>query len=239
MGRLKAWKTIVPAYAVFPLLSCVAVNGIVYMGTELLTSSWKHYDLTLSIDRAVPVIPAFAAVYIGCYLFWIANYILIARQGEEHCVRFATADMMSRLICGLIYIVLPTTNVRPVLAESGFWASVLSMIYTVDSPTRLFPSIHCLVSWFCYIGIRRRPGVPGPYRVFSCLFALLVCISTQLTKQHYIIDAIGGILLAEGTYWLAFHTGLYRYPKRIFDWLFQNCFRRGIKSVGKSVDCDE
>lgn len=217
----------------FPLLACVIVNFIVYIGTEYITESWKHYDLTLPIDRAVPVVPAFAVVYLGCYLFWILNYILIARQGEEHCMRFVTADMISRLICGLFYLFMPTTNIRPVLAETGFWASVLLFVYKIDPPTRLFPSIHCLVSWFCYIGIRRCNNIPKPYRIFSCLFALLVCASTQFTKQHYIVDAIGGILLAEGTYYLTSHTQIYRYPKYAFDRLYQKCLRRIEKPAGK------
>ena len=41
---------------------------------------------------------------------------MIARQGEEHCFRFVTADMLSRIVSGIIFILLPTTNVRPVLA---------------------------------------------------------------------------------------------------------------------------
>lgn len=238
-NRLKNKKVIVPAYAIFPLLSCVIVNFIVYMGSDFLASDWTHYDFTLPIDRAVPVVPAFSIVYLGCYLFWIVNYILIARQGEEHCIRFATADIMSRLICGLFYLLIPTTNIRPVLDDSGVWNSVLLLVYTIDPPTRLFPSIHCLVSWFCYIGIRKQKNIPKPYRVFSCMFALLVCLSTQFTKQHYIVDAIGGILLAEGTYWLALHTELYRLPQKGFDWMYKKCFHRSARTVGKRVDCDE
>ena len=64
------------------------------------------------------------------------------------------------------------------------------------SPTNLFPSIHCLVSWFCAIGLRGT-RVSTWYKVFSYAFAIAVCISTQLTKQHYIVDVFGGILLAE------------------------------------------
>lgn len=238
-NRLGKLKKIIPAYAVFPLLSCLAVNFIVYMGTDRITENWKHYDLTLPIDRAVPVVPAFAAVYLGCYLFWTVNYIIIARQGKEYCIRFAVADMMSRLICGTFYLLMPTTNIRPVLTEPGFWDSVLLLVYSIDPPTRLFPSIHCLVSWFCYIGIRRQKNIPKGYRIFSCFFALLVCVSTQLTKQHYIVDAIAGIILAEGTYWLAFHTRLYQCPQRVFDWLYQKCFHRRVRPVGKRVNCDE
>ncbi len=36
--------------------------------------------------------------------------------------------------------------------------------------------------------------------------AVLVCLSTLLTKQHVIADVIGGILLAEACLWLGKHT---------------------------------
>lgn len=238
-NKFRTNKAVIPDYAVFPLLSCVTLNFLVYMGTDLVAKGWKHYDLTLPIDRAVPLVPAFASVYLGCYIFWIVNYILIARQGEEHCIRFATADMMSRLICGAFYLLMPTTNIRPAVTGSGLWETTLLFIYSIDSPTRLFPSIHCLVSWFCYIGIRKQKNVPKAYRIFSCFFALLVCVSTQLTKQHYIVDVIGAILAAEGTYWLAFHTQIYQYPKKLFDWLYRKCFRRKLSPVGKRVNCGE
>lgn len=146
---------------------------MVYFGTEALTGNWKHYDLTLPVDRAIPLVPGATVIYLGCYIFWIINYILIARQGEEHCFRFVTADMLSRIVSGIIFILLPTTNVRPVLAGDDIFVKLLGMIYSIDEPTRLFPSIHCLVSWFCYIGIRGRENIPKAYRAFSCIFALL------------------------------------------------------------------
>ena len=83
----------------------MTVNCIVYFGIAKLAGEWKHYDLTLPFDRAVPLVPGFVSVYLGCYLFWIINYILIARQGEEHCIRFATADMMSRLVCCVFFFI--------------------------------------------------------------------------------------------------------------------------------------
>lgn len=227
---------IIPSYAIFPLCAIMIVNFVVYFGTDLLAGSWKHYDLTLPIDRAVPVIPGFVLVYLGCYIFWIVNYVIILRLGEVHCARFTTADIMSRLVCGVFYLALPTTNIRPILSGSGIWVTLLQGVYAIDAPTRLFPSIHCLVSWFCFIGIRGQKSIPKAYRIFSCLFALLVCASTQFTKQHYIVDVIGGILLAEGTYWVAFHTQLYRYPKKVFDMLHDKCFHREVHSCEKEGD---
>ena len=216
MAKKKKWKSIVPSYAVVPLLSCVGINFIVYTWIAGFADSWKHYNLELAFDRAVPIIPEFVSVYLGCYLFWIVNYILIARQGEEKCIRFATADILSRLICCGFFLLLPTTNVRPVIEGNGIWEQLLRFVYTVDAPTRLFPSIHCLVSWFCYIGIRGNKKIPGWYRIWSLICAILIFISTQVTKQHYIVDVFGGVIIAELTYYIAMHTEIWRGTARIF-----------------------
>ena len=95
---------------------------------------------------------------------------------------------------------MPTTNVRPVVNGTDIFSQMLRWVYQIDDPTRLFPSIHCLVSWFCYIGIRGQKQIPKWYQRFSLVFAILVCVSTQVTKQHYIVDVFGGIAVAEICY---------------------------------------
>ncbi len=222
-------KTLISAYSYMglPLVACLAVNFLVYSMIAPMTDSWKHYDLTTAFDRAVPVIPEFVIIYLGCYIFWVVNYILIAAQGKEYCYRFATADIMARIPCCLFFLILPTTNVRPMLTDGGICAAILQFVYDMDAPTRLFPSIHCLVSWFCYIGIRRRENIPKWYQIFSCIFALLVCASTQFTKQHYIVDVFGGIIIAEVTYYISFHTNGYRLLEGICDRIQERICKRG------------
>ena len=218
MGKISGKrKPVVPQYAVFPLLSCVILNFIVYTGTDLLAGSWKHYDLTLPIDRAVPVIPGFVAVYLGCYVFWIVNYILIARQDKKQCYQFFTADFLSRIICLIFFVVFPTTNIRPNVAGPGFWNLGMRILYTLDTPVNLFPSIHCLVSWFCYIGLRGDKRVPLWYRRFSCAAAVSVFLSTLFVKQHVLIDVAGAVVLAELCQRLGRLPVLWKSYGRIFD----------------------
>lgn len=216
----KELNHIVPLFAILPLLSCFALNMLIYSGTMILCADWKHYDLTTALDRMVPLVPWWMYIYFGCYLFWIANYILVGRINRDNRAefyRFVTTDMMSRIVCGIFYILMPTTNIRPEVAGEGFANDLLRFLYSVDQPTNLFPSIHCLVSWMCYIGIRGNKKVPAWYRGFSLIFALLVVISTQTTKQHYIADAVAGILLAEALYALNRHIPLSGYVQRFFD----------------------
>lgn len=55
------------------------------------------------------------------------------------------------------------------------------------------------------------------YKVFSLVFAILVCASTQFTKQHYLPDVAGGILIAELCYYITNHTRIYLGVERFFD----------------------
>ncbi|MDE7061727.1 MAG: phosphatidic acid phosphatase, partial [Lachnospiraceae bacterium] len=59
--------------------------------------------------------------------------------------------------------------------------------------------------------------VPRWYQVFSCIFALMVCASTQFTKQHYLVDVVGGLFLAELCWFISNHIQLYRKVERFFD----------------------
>lgn len=200
----------IPKYSIKPLILCVIFNFSVYSGVRLFYSNRIFYDLTSSFDNKIPLVPIFVLIYFGSYVFWIANYILSCRVNKEHCYRFITADMLGKFICFIIYIAFPTTNVRPNIAASGIFVDMLKFLYSIDPANNLFPSIHCLVSWYCYAGIRNSKTVPKWYKYFSLFIAIMICISTVTTKQHVIIDVIGGVLLAEITWQLSLHLQLYK-----------------------------
>ena len=143
-------------------------------------------------------------------LFWLLSGLDCKlsdcrKQRERICL---AADVLARLVCMAFYLLLPTTNVRPSIPEQGFWNQMLALLYQMDAADNLFPSIHCLNSWFCYIAVRSRREIPRWYQRFSFWAALAVFVSTLTTKQHVIADVIGGALLAEVTWQIAGRTHL-------------------------------
>lgn len=220
-------EPICPLFAIIPLLCCFALNMIVYSGTMVLCKDWYHYDFTTSLDNAIPLVPEWMYIYFGCYIFWIINYILVARIHHDNkpmFYRFIITDMTSRLVCAVFFILLPTTNVRPEVTTDGFSSWMLRFLYNIDQPANLFPSIHCLVSWLCFVGIRKSERVSVWYKAFSCVVALLVVLSTQFTKQHYWVDTISGIAIAEILFWIYQHNSAYRPIERFFTWLNEKLF---------------
>lgn len=200
---------LIPLYSILPLSFCLLLNTCVYYGCILLTENRTKYDFTSTLDQKLPVLNGFIIIYWGAYLFWLVNYVLTCRISKEHCLRFTCADMISRLVCAFFFLLLPTTNVRPAIVGDDIFADLMRLLYRLDPPANLFPSIHCLVSWLGYIGIRGQKKLPLWYRGFSLIFALAICASTQFTKQHYLIDAVTGIALAEIVFYLTKHSRIF------------------------------
>lgn len=217
---------VIPAWGLAPLLFAFLFNSLVYGGAKIIAGSWHHYNLETALDGMIPFLPWTVSIYFGCYLFWIANYILSVRQGKEAAYRFLSADLLAKCICLFFFLVMPTTNTRPEVPGNDIWAFLMRFLYFVDSADNLFPSIHCLTSWMCYIGIRGRKNVAVSYRVFSCLMALAVFVSTLTTKQHVLVDVLAGMLLAEGCWQITGRTclarryrGFWERMNRCFPWV--------------------
>ena len=106
-------------------------------------------------------------------------------------------------ICFLIFVIFPTAVTRPELMGDSIWIRLLQLLYALDKPDNTFPSVHCLVGWFCWIGIRGKKDIPLLCRAASLLMALAVCFSTLAVRQHVLLDVPGGILLSELCYRIA------------------------------------
>ena len=168
-----------PLWAIPPLVTILAVNCLIYWGSSALTASRYHYDFTMAFDRAVPLLPGFVWIYILAFPFWAAGYMLAARRGKDMFYRFVATDLTIHLICFLIFILVPTTNIRPEIAGDTISQKVLLLVYALDggsAPSNLFPSIHCYVSWMCWKGVAGSSAIPKWYQKFSMVFAVLVII---------------------------------------------------------------
>lgn len=185
-------KTIFHAYAIVPLLAICAIHAIVWLGTKSLADFSRASDVTLGIDALFPLRPEWVVIYVATFLFWGMGLLLIARQDEQLCCRFAAGVVIGDLICGIIFIAFPSCIPRPELnpADGGFiWA--LSVVYSFDTPTNCFPSMHCMFAYLVFRQSLRTPGARPWFKLFCGVFTVLVCLSTLLVKQHVFADVIG------------------------------------------------
>lgn len=226
MKRLRAFVLrIVPAETLFPLLLALLWNMLAYYGGAAISAALPRLRLSLPIDAQIPLLPWTVSVYIYSYIFWAVNYTLAARCGERCAYRVFCADFLSKCLSFVFFIALPCTIDRPEITGGGVWCFLLRLIYRADAPYNLFPSIHCIASYFSAMGILREKSVPLLYRVFSLLLMLAIFASTVTTKQHVFLDIIGGVVFAALLFRISGIDAVWQRYQRFTKWLLR-LFRR-------------
>ena len=213
--RLKRTERI---YIFITLMISFLIDMAAYMGGKVKDNTVYHF-LTTEFDKMIPFIPETIVIYIGSFLFWLIIYYLIVsgrtedtlyiydkdskETGGEERDRFFCADILGKIVCFVIFIVFPTAIIRPETGTGNMFETAVTLAYQIDTPTNLMPSLHCFVSWMCWIGVRKRKDLPGVLRYSALVMALLIFLSTLTVKQHVIADVIAGAFLAEICYLLA------------------------------------
>ena len=188
---------LLPVYAWLPALALLAMNLIAYYNPKLQESHRTLHPISTALDDRLPLVPAAIFIYVLAYVQWAVAYIVILRDSRELCFRFTAGELTAKLLGMTVMLIWPTTMARPTVETVGLSTWLLNWIYSADTPTNLFPSMHCLASWLCFrrsFGLRRMPRW---YPWVQGLFSLLVFASVLLVKQHVWPDILGGIAAAE------------------------------------------
>ena len=214
---------------IIPPVLALIWNQIVYNGAQLIAKSWKHYDMTTEFDSIVPFLPWTVLIYFGCYILWGINYYLCSKADSTMRDRYFCADFLSKAICLILFLGIPTTNIRPDIAtDQNIFNILMRFLYWIDSADNLFPSIHCLVSWLCWIGVRNRKDIHIAYRYFTLFAAVAVCLSTLTTRQHVIVDVFSGIIIAELCYFISGYPKIRNIYSKMLSFVFK-IFIRPVK----------
>ena len=128
---------------------------------------------------------------------WIVGFIVIGRESREVCYEVLTAEQIAKLCCLVAFIAIPTTIIRPEVTGTGFFQWLSRLIYSMDSPDNLLPSVHCLENWICFRGAMKCKKVGKGYKIFTFVAAILVFASTLMVKQHVVLDVVAAIVVVE------------------------------------------
>ena len=214
-------------YAFVSMVFTIITNQLVYQGTKIFSLRFKAWDISTPLDHMFKPVPWTISIYVGSFIIWAVSYCVRALQDDrKKSERFFSAILLSRLFVAIIFLVFPTTaQLRVELTGKSFWEWATRFIYSADSPAvNYFPSMHCMASWFCFIGVRGKKEFPLWWRITSFVLAIAVFVSTITTRQHVLVDIPGGIIFAELSYALSDHEGVQRFYTRISTWIMRKLF---------------
>jgi membrane-associated phospholipid phosphatase len=170
----------------------------------------------LAID-VFPIWSLWVLPYVACYVFWFFSMAWIIIKMEDRLFHaFVAACMLTFTIGASTFIFFPT-YVRPATFEGNdIFTLLLRFIHENWGRYNALPSGHVYITTLLALFYGR--WVPR-YKLVWILILIIVSLSTLFTGQHYILDVLGGFLVA----WIGYHFGMW--------WAgFYNAHKRSSKS---------
>lgn len=169
--------------------------------TYLEKTVTDHYHIMrIAIDDLIP----FNEYFIIPYLMWFA-YVAVAigyfffadvKDYYKLCTMLFTGMTISLLIC----TVFPNgTDFRPAInPDKNIFSQAVAFLYSTDTCTNVFPSIHVYNSICVHIAISRSQALKNYKLVQTGSFLLMVsiCLATVFLKQHSAFDGLGSMAMA-------------------------------------------
>lgn len=186
------------------------------------TNTDSFYIMHSPIDDYIPFNEFFIIPYIFWFLYvsFFLLFFFFKDRNDFYKYSFYLAIGMS--ITMLICQIFPNgTELRPIIDSDKNWAcNLVSRLYSIDTCTNVFPSIHVYNSIGTHIAISKSKALASNKYIhtFSLITMISICASTVFLKQHSIIDVIGAIILGYFTYQLVYSDYKNYQSKTLYDY---------------------
>jgi len=130
-------------------------------------------------------------IYMSDFLLMFLPIILVTEIAMMK--RLMRAFFLSMSIHYLFFFFFPTTMHRPPLTGDGVTEFVFGLVRMIDTPVNCFPSMHVSLCFVVALSFWHTKKV---WSVFFLIWASLIALSTLSTKQHYLWDVLGGLIIA-------------------------------------------
>ena len=105
------------------------------------------YIMHSSIDDHIPFIKFFIIPYVVWYFYIGGAFVYFGLKCKEDFLKLTKFIFWGMSISYIIYIIWPSgQNLRPVLMENDIFTKTIGLIYYIDPPVNVCPSIHVMDS---------------------------------------------------------------------------------------------
>ena len=192
----------------------ILLFGIFYLVTFFFIESRNVpiHIIHTKFDDYIPFCEYFIIPYVLWYLYVAGTVLYLGltdKSGKEY-YRLIINMAFGMIIFVIVSFLYPNgQDLRPVFASDNIFKWLVNMLYTIDTPTNILPSLHVYASVACDIALcknlqfKKHPS----WRWVSHILTILIILSTIFLKQHSIIDIITALFLNLVLYLLVYQKG--------------------------------
>jgi len=177
----------------------LAVVSLGYLSINAMNAGKTAVQLEIFLDRMIPFNHHWVWAYY-LYFPFIFLPILFLRDTKELLKAFIFY-LLTAVITLTIFALWRTVMIRPDIVANDLSARLLQGIYDRDHPYNCFPSQHVAYSWTATVVAFRRNRTFG---LIAVPIATLITLSTLFVKQHWFVDAPGGIAVVITAYFITY-----------------------------------
>ncbi len=174
------------------------------MGFSILESAeHRHYHVIHSvIDDMIPFVRFMIVPYLLWFIFMAAGilWFIFGSKNKLEFYRVASALCIGMTVFLIVSCVFPNMqDLRPVLpADGDIFYQLVAHLYKTDTPTNVLPSIHVFNTLVLLFAMWKSPQLRQHKIIMagSTILSILICLSTVTLKQHSVVDASMGALMA-------------------------------------------
>jgi len=178
------------------ILLLYQIHSIIYYNVSQHAVS-HNINLLTSFDKMIPFVPWMVYPYMSLYLGIFLAAVFLERRAF---IYFVGVLVFSELLTYPVFYFFPASLPAPQIIAKDFTSRFLQWCFEADVPNNTFPSLHVSLSLGTALAVNRANKKIGLIAIF---WAIIVAISTVLTKKHFFIDILGGMLVAQLAYTLA------------------------------------
>lgn len=150
------------------------------------------FDPALPIDAAWPFVPEAVFVYLLAYVVVLALFA-VCRSSEFLNSAYLNFIVMN-LVAFALFAILPTMGPERTALPADA-SPILNFMFSLDARWNAFPSLHVANPTLIALLSFRERGT-APISILLLVIAVGIAVSTLLVRQHYLLDVVGGMLLA-------------------------------------------
>jgi membrane-associated phospholipid phosphatase len=154
----------------------------------------------MRLDDSIPFCEFFIIPYLLWFVYVSAVVIWFFFKDKQDYYRACTFLFTGMTIFLIVSTLWPNGHhLRPsVMPRDNIFTKVVSILYRVDTPTNLWPSIHVYNSLGAHFAIiknqklRRKPLI----HFGSLILCISIILSTMFLKQHSVFDVLTAFIMA-------------------------------------------
>ena len=204
----KAWAKVRDYFpSVRDFLIYLPVHFLLYELANKIYPLEKCFPVSCGLDEILGLHPW--AVFPYCSWFFCVAFMLLwklftDREGLSRACKYCMVTSATAL--PVLFLFPCTMPLRPdSLKVTGLATWLLDHIYQVDRSSAIMPSFHVMWAFMLLFAAWNDRTFRRPlWRLFWAVQTFLICLSTALTKQHSVLDAVFAVPFILFAYLLSF-----------------------------------